>query len=106
MDWWVDSVLGDTVEGRNVALSKLPPEIIALLNEKGLNFGDDVQTEGTLPPELLNMVREHFQKDTSDWFMTADEAREHREKLMDERSAFDNGVREEWYHETYSFCEH
>ncbi|KAF2126696.1 hypothetical protein P153DRAFT_368765 [Dothidotthia symphoricarpi CBS 119687] len=108
MDWWADSVLGSTPESRAEAMSKLPPELVALLEQKGLDASRP-EADGEnprLPQELMDMVREHFDADADTLPMSMQEAREHRAKLMQERSAFHDTAEKGWQQHTYSFCEH
>ena len=61
-------------------------------------------TEGAthrLPPEILAMVQ---QEGALDGLMTAEEANQHRIALMEERSGFHDKSESRW--STYSFCEH
>lgn len=59
--------------------------------------------DNRLPPEVMEMVRR--QRVLPEALMTAEEAKEHRIKLMEERSAFVKKNDLEWKG-TYSFCEH
>ncbi|KAF2811084.1 uncharacterized protein BDZ99DRAFT_462360 [Mytilinidion resinicola] len=104
-DWWVDSTFGDTSESRSAALAKLPAELLTLLKEKGLQ--DIASTDGgQLPAELMEMVREYFNADQDAFLMGVEEAREHREKLMQVRGAFLQVAEKGWQQHSYSFCEH
>lgn len=107
MSWWLDSLLGSSKASKNEALAKLPPEIVALLHDKGLAVGGS-QTKGntTLPAEVMEMVRTWFGDDEEAMPMRDDEAREHRVGLMRERSAFLVKAEEGWQRHSYSFCEH
>jgi hypothetical protein len=51
------------------------------------------------------MVHDHFDGDGK-LLMNEAEAREHREKLMAERSAFHLEADDQWHVHSYSFCEH
>ncbi|KAH6854748.1 hypothetical protein B0I37DRAFT_362937 [Chaetomium sp. MPI-CAGE-AT-0009] len=107
--WWADKAFGAPGKGNN-AVSGIPPEITQLLVERGLvghqlaEALDAGKTgEPKLPHELLAMVR----KELGDGLpMTREEAEEHRLKLMNSRSAFQDEARNKWKEETYSFCEH
>lgn len=105
-EWWLESVFGRTDESRAAALSKLPAELAQLLQEH-TGIGGGLQQSGNmeLPLELMNMVRNHFDRDAS-LLMSLDEAREHREKLMEGRTAFRADADESWHNNTYNFCEH
>lgn len=87
-------------------MSKLPAELVALLHEKGLSSSVDSAENGRLPPELMEMVREHFNADEHILPMRLEEAKEHREKLMQVRSAFHRKAEDGWRQHSYSFCEH
>ncbi|CAD6445649.1 503657a0-9e61-4476-b8f8-1007d2edc4da [Sclerotinia trifoliorum] len=64
MNWWVDSVFGDTPEARNNALEKIPAELLTLLVENYLDM--DISAKDMkikFPPELMEVVRWHFNFD-------------------------------------------
>lgn len=106
LDWWMDSLLGISAEDRDAALSKMPPEIVALLKENGLDANTPPSPEGSLSPELMDMIRQHLNAGGEALPITAEEAREHRAKLMAERSAFVQETEKGWQRHSYSFCEH
>lgn len=105
MNWWVDSVFGNSADTRSAAMAKLPPEIVALLKEGGAEA--EIAAGGAkLPPELMEMVREHLHADADALPMGIEEARQHRLKLMEERSAHVKTSEKGWRDASYSFCEH
>ncbi|KAF2734477.1 hypothetical protein EJ04DRAFT_466559 [Polyplosphaeria fusca] len=106
MSWWLDSILGQSPESRETALSKLPIEIIALMNDKGLDADADATGEAKLPVELMELVRQHFNSDKDSLLMSLEEAHEHRLKLMQERSAHVQTSERWWQQHSYGFCEH
>ncbi len=105
-DWWAQAVFGSDA---NAAKGDLPSEVFQLVLEQGV--GKAVQPteallktmDNRLPPEVMDMVRR--QRVLPEALMTTEEAREHRIKLMEERSAFVQKNDLEWKG-TYSFCEH
>ena len=108
LDWWAEAVFGGT--GAAAAAGEMPPEVLQLLLEKGV--GDAVKpteemvstTQGNrLPTEVMDMLRR--EELGVEGLMTAEEAREHRLALMEERTAFVAKNEGEWKH-AYSFCEH
>ncbi|KAI1423131.1 hypothetical protein F5Y12DRAFT_716640 [Xylaria sp. FL1777] len=102
-DWWVESVFGRSAESQQEALSKLPGELSQLLEEKWLiGKAQPTQTKMTLPVELRDMVRKSLELPV----MSAEEARAHRLKLMDERTYFLESASHEWDSQSYNFCEH
>jgi hypothetical protein len=105
MTWYTDSILG---ANRREALAKLPSELVALLHAEGLTAGDAaVLAENfTLPEEPLDMVRQYFEAERRHIPMSVEEARQHREKLTEERTAYVSQSEEEWISQTYNFCEH
>lgn len=105
MSWYVESLLGSTPSAREKALSELPPDLITLLAEEGLTNVESKQNE-KLPRELMEMVRDQFNADKDALPMTVAEAKEHREALMKERSAFHQTAEAGWQQHSYSFCEH
>jgi hypothetical protein len=106
MDWWLDSVLGKTAEARDAALSKLPAEVLTLMKDKGLDAELSAAHEAKLPPELMEMVREHVKDDAHSLPMGLEEVKEHRIKLMEARTAFVDTAEAGWQQHSYSFCEH
>jgi hypothetical protein len=105
LTWYVDALLGSTGAARQEALSKLPPDLVYLLTEKGLS-NVTVHTNNRLPEELMDVVRGYFDEDRFQLPMSVAEANEHRRKLMQERSAFVKTTETGWQQATYSFCEH
>ena len=104
-DWWVESIFSQSDESKTAAMSKLPVELGRVLREKGVAIGSSENEDGTLPPELMKMVREHFNSDGA-LPMSEVEAKKHREKLMEVRSAFHFDADDQWHKHSYSFCEH
>ncbi|KAJ4376011.1 hypothetical protein N0V83_001291 [Neocucurbitaria cava] len=105
MTWYVDSLLGSTSSARDEALSKLPPELVALLEQHAVT-GAESTGNAKLPAELMIMVKEYFEAGKEALPMTFEEAREHRAKLMAERGAFVKTAEGGWQQHSYSFCEH
>lgn len=105
LDWWADSVFGNTPEARRAAMSKLPAELVMLLKESGLNT-DTSTKDMKFSPELMEMVREYFNDNDNPLLMGIEEAKEHRLKLMEERGAFVTTTGEAWHNTGYNFCEH
>ncbi|KAF7952592.1 uncharacterized protein EAE97_002089 [Botrytis byssoidea] len=105
LDWWVDSVSGTTPAARKATMSKLPAELVMLLNENGSNAATSAK-DMKLSPELMEMVREHFNTGGDSLLMGIEEAKEHRLKLMEERGSFVRAAGEEWHNSGYNFCEH
>ncbi|KAF2026477.1 hypothetical protein EK21DRAFT_74167 [Setomelanomma holmii] len=111
MTWYAESLLGSAPDTRKEALAKLPAELITLLQENGLQSSlpdQDVAMSDNprLPEELMDMVREYFEKNGQDMPMSVEEARQHRAKLMEERGAFVKTAEKGWQRHSYSFCEH
>jgi hypothetical protein len=103
--WWLDSAFGSTAEEREKNMTKLPAELVSILAEGGLNADPGQLGQAKLPPELMEMVRDHFNASNS-LSMSNEEAKEHRAKLMEERSAFHHDSEEHRHRMTYGFCEH
>ncbi|KAI0410008.1 hypothetical protein F4802DRAFT_543020 [Xylaria palmicola] len=112
-DWWVDSVFGTTAESQRAALARLPAELLAGLEQRGLLEGmmmrsggagaGGVPQSGKLPAELVEMVRAHL-RDLP--LMSDEEARAHRLKLMEDRTRYNAAADRAWQDMTYNFCEH
>jgi hypothetical protein len=106
MAWYMESLLGTDPDSRKDALAKLPAEIVDLLQEKSLVSPEPVSENRKLPAGLSDIVREYFETDGQHMPMGVGEAKEHRKKLMQERSAFVKTSEKGWQDQTYSFCEH
>jgi Protein of unknown function (DUF4246) len=106
LDWWAEAIFGADEQAKH---GEMPPDIFQLLSEKGLskkfpkNDLDQIQG-GKLPPEILELVRQHDV--LSKGLMTVEEARHHRQRLMDIRSRFHENSESGWQSVEYSFCEH
>ncbi|KUI66951.1 hypothetical protein VM1G_01933 [Cytospora mali] len=100
-DWWTESVFGKSEDSQKSAADKLPAELVQLLQERGVDLPK--KSEGcSLPPELLDLVREELGLHT----ISQKEAEEHRLKLMEERSSHQYEAHRVWTAASYSFCEH
>lgn len=97
ISWWAGSVLGDTPEARKEALSKLPAELVAWMQDQGITV-EDPEKDIRLPQELFEMVRQYIDAEGNDLPMGIQEAAHHWTKLIEERRAF----YKEWRH----CCEH
>lgn len=76
-------------------------------NDEILAKGEiDKIKHGQLPPELMEMVWEYFIDTPEDTLMSEEEAKEHRIKLMENRTAFVDKSHIEWQESFYNFCEH
>jgi hypothetical protein len=104
MTWYTDSILG---ANRREALAKLPAELVALLRAESLTAENAaiLAEKSTLPKELLDMVRQYLEAERQHVPMSVEEARQHQEKLMEERTAYVSQSEEEWINQTYNFCE-
>ncbi|KAM0346281.1 hypothetical protein ACHAPU_005708 [Fusarium lateritium] len=104
--WWMEQAFqGLTAQGAE----KIPSAVAKLLSESAPGHSISAldvtaQSSGSLPAELMNMVKEEAAKIQGP--MSLEEAKEHRLKLMDERTQFQRKVESEWESETYNFCEH
>jgi hypothetical protein len=105
-DWWVNAIFGDTPQSRDAVMAKLPAEVVSLLKESGVPATKSATEAGTLPLELMDMIREHFNADVATLPMGLEEAKKHRKKLMEVRGAFVKTAENGWQEHTYSFCEH
>lgn len=110
-DWYMESLLGDSEEERRGALKKLPAELVTLLQKNEMiGNGERERLETSENPklnaELLKMVREYLEVEGKSMFMGIEEAKEHRGKLMQERTAFVKTAEMGWRDNSYSFCEH
>ncbi|KAH3913763.1 hypothetical protein HBI56_079360 [Parastagonospora nodorum] len=108
MSWYAENLLGTTAVARKQALAKLPAELVAILQERGLLTADNIalSDNAKLPAELLDMVRGYVDAEGHALPMGIEEAREHRVKLMEERSRHVRNAEQAWESSVYSFCEH
>ncbi|TVY78455.1 hypothetical protein LSUE1_G006514 [Lachnellula suecica] len=105
MHWWAESIFSGSAQSRAETMSKLPVELARLLQQKGVGIESSDNKLGVLSPELNEMLLEHFEGEGA-LPMSDAEAREHREKLMQARTAFHFEADDEWHKHHYSFCEH
>jgi hypothetical protein len=110
-DWWAEAILGSTPQMRQEAFSKLPPDVLSLIErDSGSTSGTDAAITGglpdKLPAELAEMVWNYVREDPDGSLMSKEEADHHRLKLMAERSRFVRKSEEGWQANVYSFCEH
>ncbi|KAK5625955.1 hypothetical protein RRF57_001671 [Xylaria bambusicola] len=103
-DWWIESAFGRTPMSQQAALAKLPAELVQMMEERGLIEKTQLAAmQGRLPVELVDVVRRYF--DESSLLMSAEDARAHRLKLMEERTYFMDSAN--WMlSRSYGFCEH
>lgn len=104
-DWWAEAVIGSEPK----TLGGMPPEVFQLLLEQGAAKAVKPSekllesTHNRLPAKVMEMVR---QEAGPAGLMTADQARQHRLALMEERSDFTKTVEDRGWTNSYSFCEH
>ena len=101
-DWWAEAICAKSAK----SMAKLPTEVAQLLAENGVPFPSTKNEKGILPPEVMSMVRNHFNNDGGGLLMSEDDAKKHRDELMRERGAFVERMGQQWYKNTYCFCEH
>lgn len=108
MSWYAEDLLGTTTDARKQALAKLPAELVAILQERALLTAEKItlSDNAKLPVELMELVRGYVDADGDTLPMGIEEAREHRLKLMEERSRHVKKAEEYWNSSTYNFCEH
>jgi len=99
-DWWMERAFG-SVEAEKVfhPIAKLVSE--AAPDHPGLQAA--LESGTPLPQELRDMVRREA---ISRLPMSLAEAKEHRLKLMEERTKFQSEAEKNWSRPEYSFCEH
>ncbi|KFY72305.1 hypothetical protein V499_07558 [Pseudogymnoascus sp. VKM F-103] len=105
-DWWAEAVFGN---GADANTGNMPPELLELIAERGPAKKSQKQEGGQtadrkLPTEIMEMVRENGL--ATQGLMTVEEARHHREELMNVRSRFHEKAEQEWEGVEYFFCEH
>ncbi|KAH6627525.1 hypothetical protein F5144DRAFT_652147 [Chaetomium tenue] len=101
LDWWVKAVFGSEPE-----IGGMPPELFQILLEQGaaevIKPPEELlqSLRYRLPAELREMVR---QAAVPAGLMTAEQARQHRKALMNERINFSEAVEERAWANTYAF---
>ena len=86
-DWWAEAVIGKEPK----AVGEMPPEVFQVLLEQGaaevIKPSEKLleSMSNRLPPEVMDMVRQ--EAGPAD-LMTAEQARQHRLALMEERNDF------------------
>ncbi|KAK3296371.1 uncharacterized protein B0H64DRAFT_424789 [Chaetomium fimeti] len=104
-NWWAEAVFGNEAK----TAGEMPPEVFQLLLEKGADKAVKPSEEllqsmrNRLPAEVMEMVRREA---VPGGLMTAEQARQHRLALMEERSAFVRTSEKKAWKNRYSFCEH
>lgn len=105
MSWCFEAILGSTSGLHEEALSRLPPGFVDLLKEKSAALGSST-INATLSQKLFDLVKEHLSVDRHAVPMSIEEAKQHRLKLMQERSAHKRTAEDWWQQHSYGFCEH
>ncbi|OBS18954.1 hypothetical protein FPOA_10678 [Fusarium poae] len=101
--WWMEKAFGN-MDDENV---DIPHPIAKMISEAAPDHSgiQAALEKGTpLPAELMTMVQK--EAGGSAMTMTLKEAKEHRLKLMKERSQSQEETEEKWSRAHYSFCEH
>ncbi|KAF2874623.1 hypothetical protein BDV95DRAFT_566610 [Massariosphaeria phaeospora] len=109
-DWWAEATLGYTPAMRAEAVSKLPPDVLSLIDENSAYTSTSSTTlapgvPDKLPAELVEMVRQSFVEDARVSMMSKQEADAHRLKLIDEMGRFVSTSEERWEATSYSHYE-
>lgn len=102
MSWWAGSVLGDTLEARKEALSKLPPELVIWMQNRGITV-EDPKHNIKLPQEIFEMVCQYVDANSNDLPMGLQEAMNHRKKMRKERATFQKDARNQWKNARHMF---
>ncbi|TLD32804.1 hypothetical protein PspLS_00257 [Pyricularia sp. CBS 133598] len=99
LDWWLEAVL-ESPE----MVAKLPLDVVEVLLQRGVGPGTGNEGFNQLPPEIITMITEHLKVEGIP--MGEEEAKQHRLKVMEIRSAFEENAESGWQSRTYGFCEH
>ncbi|KAH6628146.1 hypothetical protein F5144DRAFT_654177 [Chaetomium tenue] len=105
-NWWDDSTFGTAPGDKKKAMAGMPAEVKLLLAERrlaGKEIGKALMEgkagEGTLPVEVLDMVR----KELGDWWpISSEEIKQHYRELIDQRSGVGDKTKERKIR--YNFC--
>ncbi|KAF2628312.1 hypothetical protein BU25DRAFT_420802 [Macroventuria anomochaeta] len=105
LSWWAEALVGANTKSdiHGEPTTDLRPEIVSLLRENGAQLPPPA-SESKMPEELIAMVHERLSSDALP--MSLEEAKGHRLKLMQERSAHVAKSERAWQQHSYSFCEH
>ncbi|KAM0426062.1 hypothetical protein ACHAPT_008693 [Fusarium lateritium] len=102
--WWMEHAFGnlgsDNAENVPQAIAELVLDKVS--SHPGLEAA--ARKGEPLPAELMTMIRENVGDDAVP--MSLEEAKEHRLKLMEARTVFQDRARSKWAGVGYSFCEH
>lgn len=86
-DWWTKAVFGSSADEQKSAAAKFPAEVTTLLREKGIKLPEmGMEKPQVLPAELMDMVRSEYNDNLGT--LSLEEARNHRLKLMEERTTY------------------
>lgn len=101
--WWMENTFDNITESQ---AEGIPPTVAQLLlsrvpDHPGLQ--EVLKTGQRLPQEITDMVKAEVEES---FFMTLEEANQHRLALMDERTETQGNLTENWFSVGYSFCEH
>lgn len=98
-DWWTDAISGDVKTSDDTASRVEKASVDSPADAKN-------KKEGKLPIELMDMVWDEFTSDADKGLLSKEEAKEHRLKLMEMRTAFVDTSEAHWHGNAYNFCEH
>ncbi|EEU41574.1 uncharacterized protein NECHADRAFT_54318 [Fusarium vanettenii 77-13-4] len=101
--WWMDSAFGNLGSDNAGKVPRTIAEIVLDKTPSHPGLEEVVKRGEPLPAELMEMVRDNVGDPVP---MSLQEAKEHRLRLMEARSAFQKVARNEWQNVGYSFCEH
>ncbi|KAL5381627.1 hypothetical protein DPSP01_007075 [Paraphaeosphaeria sporulosa] len=98
-NWWAEAVFSDT---------RTSEDVVSRMEKASLNslaVAEDGK-DGKLPVELMDIVWDDFTSSKDKGLLSEQEAKEHRLKLMEMRTAFVDESEGNWHNHTYNFCEH
>lgn len=101
--WWMESAFGNLGSDKAENVPQALAELVLEKTPSHPGLEEAAKRGEPLPAELMEMVRDNFGDPVP---MSLEEAKEHRLKLMEARSAFQKVARNEWQNVGYSFCEH
>ncbi|KAH8890666.1 hypothetical protein GQ53DRAFT_747386 [Thozetella sp. PMI_491] len=104
MDWWAEAVAAGHVDLEKMNLS---PDVLQAIREYRETRGRAEEEEGIRGDsvkDLMTMLRD--KNLVPKGLIDVEEAKDHRLKLMDERSRFHESSEGHWAQMDYSFCEH
>ncbi|KAF5680281.1 hypothetical protein FDENT_8484 [Fusarium denticulatum] len=100
--WWMESAFGGMDEESAKNIPNAVAKLVSGGEQEPAGLKAAAESGNPLPEELVNMVQ--TEADEASMPMSLEEAKEHRLKLMDERTSYQRDAEQSWSGIQYSFC--